>query len=129
MRYLLLCPVAYGVGIISYLGALFVVFGETISRGDLIAVLVGSLIALVLFVPTLYFPFFFALRALLGGWRPFLVFPAVGIGLSIFPTMLLIHFWGGDFRSLLSPEASLFHVLFSVVGAVIGSGMAWRRAE
>ena len=41
--------------------------------------------------------------------------------LGVAPTAMIIFFWGGGLVGLISPEASLFYILFGVVGVILGS--------
>ena len=36
--------------------------------------------------------------------------------------LVIVRFWGGNFASLIAPEATLFSVMFVVFGAVFGTG-------
>jgi hypothetical protein len=58
----------------------------------------------------------------LGEVRPAWPFPLVAALLGIAPTAFVLLCWGSGLRSLVSREASLFYVMFSVVGVIIGFG-------
>ena len=107
-------------GLAAYLGALALFYGQTISRGDLMAVVFGSLLA---FAPAffgLYLPVLFGIRRLLRGVRPLWPFPVVAALLGVVPTAGICFYWGGGVRSLFSHEAFLFYSMFTTVGVVVG---------
>jgi hypothetical protein len=118
----LLCVVAWVVGVVAYIGALAVLFRQSISFGDFIAVLVGSAVAFALAFITLYLPALFGLYRMLGGVRPAWAFSVLAMVLGLAPTALIVFYWGGGLRGLISCEASLFYIMFSVVGLIIGLG-------
>ena len=109
-------------GLLTYLAALAIVYGEWISRGDLGAVVLGSLVAFALCYWLVYLPVLHTVRRWFppaaGAW----VYPAVAVLLGLLPTALIARFWGGSLRALLSPESLLFLVLFTAVGIVVGVG-------
>lgn len=95
-------------GLAAYLGALALFYGQSISRGDLLAVGFGSLVVFALAFFALYFPVLLGVRRLLRGVRPLWPFPLVAVLLGVVPTSAICFFWGGGVRSLVSAEASLF---------------------
>jgi len=128
MRYVMLIPLAWVAGIGAYFLALLVFYGETTGQGDLFAVLYWSFLAFAVCVPAVYLPCLFGLRWLLGGWRPFIAFPLAASALGVIPAALIVLLWGG-LRDLLSSEAVVFYCLFTAVGVVLGSGVAWHRPK
>ena len=80
--------------------------------------------AVVLYAPAMLF-----LRMKLRGYRPVVWFPLLASILGIVPTAMIIFLWGGGLRSLFSAEASIFYVMFTVVGVVFGLGYALNREE
>ena len=122
MKLILLSVASWLAGIVSYLGALAVFYHQSISSGDLIAVVFWSLIAFAICSAALYFPALHGLRRLLHGVRPVWAFPVVAVLLGVAPTALILFVWGGGLRSLFSPEASLFYAMFLAVGLVFGFG-------
>lgn len=109
-------------GLLAYLAALGLLYGEWISSGDLWSVVTTSLIAFGLCYWLLYLPVLRVLRRWLPGPRWVWVFPVVAMLLGILPTALIARFHGGSLRALLTPEALLFYILFAVVGLVVGIG-------
>jgi hypothetical protein len=107
-------------GLLAYLAALALLYGEWISSGDLGSVVVSSLVAFALCYWLLYLPVLRALRR----WAPghVWIFPATAMLLGILPTALIARFRGGSLRALLTPEALLFYILFAAIGLVVGLG-------
>lgn len=128
---LLVFVLSWLTGILTYLGALAVFYHQTISRGDFSAVALGSLAAFAIAFFVVYLPALFALRTALRGVRPAWSFPLVAVLLGVIPTAMILFYWGGTPRSLWSSEASLFYVMFSFVGIVVGLGyvMIHRRGN
>ena len=122
IKLFLLCVVAWIAGILAYIGALAALYRQSISSADFIAVLIWSAVGFVLAFLIIYLPALFSLRRVLGGVRPAWPFPLLAALLGIAPTAFVLFYWGGDLRSLISHEASLFYVMFSVVGIIIGLG-------
>ena len=79
-----------------------------------------SLVAFALAFFGLYLPVLLGVRRLLRGVRPLWPFPLVAGLLGVVPTATICFFWGGDVRSLVSAEASLFYSMFATVGIVVG---------
>ena len=109
-------------GLVAYLAALSLLYGEWISSGDFWPVVINSLVAFGLCYWLLYLPVLRAMRRRLPEARWFWVFPVTAMLLGIVPTALLARFWGGSLRALLTPEALLFYILFAAVGLVVGLG-------
>jgi hypothetical protein len=109
-------------GLLSYLGALELLYGESISQGDLWFVIFSSLIAFALCYGILYFPILSMVRRWLPGQRWNWVFPVIAVLIGIVPAALIARFWGGSFNALVTHEALLFVILFTVVGLVVGIG-------
>lgn len=135
MRYILIIPIAWLAGVVTYYLALFVFFGE--APTDVAVVLFSSFLALLVCIPVLYLPVLFGLHRLLSGWKPLIAFPIIAILLGIGPTAFVFLWWGGGelitlfsreaIYSAFSPEAALFYLLFAVVGVVLGLGVALCR--
>lgn len=126
IRYVILVPLAWAVGVATYLAGLYMIWGQTVG-GDLAAVMIWSLLAVTIAFPTAYVPVLSGLRRLLGGYRPLFAFPLAGALVGILPTAWILFTWGGGFRALVSPEAGLFFLLFGALGLVLGVGFAWPR--
>ncbi len=132
MRFLLLTFLAvlsWFAGLVIYLLALRIIYGQSISSGDLEAVVLWSAITSVIAIPLVYAPVMFVTRYLLNGVNPVAVFPLAGILVSVFPIILLGVLLGGlnlggFFSALFSPESLLFNFLFAGTGAVFGLGFA-----
>jgi len=79
---------------------------------------------LVITVPTLYVPVMFALAERVDTTRPvsWLVFPAVGIVLSLVPTFLIMH-------SVMSRSTWFFFGLCATFGAVFGTAVILIQAS
>lgn len=116
---------SWAVGLAAYLGSLAVFYRQSISSGDLSAVLFWSLLAFALAFFALYLPVLLGVRRLLRGVRPLWPFPLLAMLLGVVPTALILFFWGGGVRSLLSPEASLFYSMFAAAGVVAGFGFVF----
>jgi len=114
--------VAWAAGLLAYLGALALLYGQWISRGDLGAVVVWSLVAFGPCYWLIYLPVLRAVQRWLPHPRSARVFPAIAVLLGLLPTALIARVLGGSLRALLTPEALLFYVLFTVVGLVVGIG-------
>lgn len=122
MQWIVLTTSAWLLGLTVYLLALKGFYGQTISRGDFIVVLLWSWAAAVVASSTIYAPCLFLLKKLLRGCRPGYLFSLAGFALGLVPTMLIIVGFGGNLRSLLSHEAFLFSCMFSAFGLVMGYG-------
>jgi hypothetical protein len=114
--------IAWLSGLVAYVGALGLLFGEWISRGDLLAAGFWSLVAFAVCYWLLYLPVLKLSRRLLPRWAPGWVYAVIATLLGIVPTALIARFLGGSFRALLTPEAFLYLILFGVLGLVIGIG-------
>ena len=124
IRFIILIPLAWAVGVSAYLAGLYVIWGKAIG-GDLVFVLFWSLLAFLLAFPIVYIPVLFGLRRWLRGYRPMIAFPVAAVLVGILPTAWIVFVWGGGFRALVSGEAGLFYILFGAVGVVLGVGFAW----
>lgn len=127
MKIIVLFLTSWVVGIGAYLGSLALFYRQSISfsSGDFTAVLFWSLLTFALAFFALYLPVLQGVRRLLRGVRPLWPFPLLAVLLGIIPTALILCFWGGGIRSLLSPEASLFYSMFAAVGVVVGFGFTF----
>ncbi len=124
MKIIIIFLASWVVGLAAYLGSLALFYRQSISSGDLSAVLFWSLLAFALAFFVLYLPALFRVRRWLRGVRPLWPFPLLAVLLGVVPTALILFFWGGGVRSLVSPEASLFYSMFAAVGVVVGFGFA-----
>jgi hypothetical protein len=122
MTVLTLAVLGWLAGLLAYLAALGLLYGEWISSGDFWSVVFSSLIAFALCYWVLYLPILRLVRFVLRHPRWNWVFPIVGMLIGVVPTALIARFWGGSFRPLLTPEAGLFLILFVAVGLVVGYG-------
>jgi len=120
---------AFVAGGATYLVTLGLVWGERISRGDLVAVLYWfglayALVALPVFVTSFLLVHLLRRLLQLRGRGPALwVFPLVGLLGGWAPTYALVRTWGGGLRTLLEPEALLFYSFFG--GAGLCFGLSW----
>ena len=119
----LVCIAAWVAGLCAYLGALGALYHESISRGDLGAVALWSVIAYLVCLAAIYFPVLLGLRRMLGGSRPLWPFPLVAMLSGIAPTAIIVAVYGGRPADLLSHEAVLFYAMFGAVGLVLGLGV------
>ena len=62
------------------------------------------------------------LRRVLPLQAPAWPFAVVAVLIGVLPTALIARYWSGSFRTLMTPEASLFLVLFTAVGLTVGFG-------
>ena len=125
----LLAALSWIAGLVIYLLALRIFYGESPSSGDLEAVVFWSAITCAIATPLIYAPAMFLTRYLLRGVNPAGAFPLTGVLVSFFPVLLLSVLLGGlDFGGLLSalfsPESLLFILFFAGTGVVFGLGFA-----
>jgi hypothetical protein len=90
-------------------------------------VALSSALAFVVAVPLVYLPAMMLVRRALRGYRPLVWFPIVAALVGVVPTAFIMFAWGGGIEDLFSPEASIFYVMFLVVGVVFGLGYALGR--
>ncbi len=117
---------AWLIGLAVYEGWLRLVWRQSVG-GDWAAVAFWSGLAFAIAALVVYGPAMFALRKILGGYKPVVWFPLVGSMLGIVPAAMIMTVFGGRFSDLLSPEASLFYVMFASVGTMFGLGYAFNR--
>jgi len=96
--------------------------GEWISYGDFRAIATSSLAAFGLCYWLVYLPVLRVLRRVLPLQAPAWPFAVVAVLIGVLPTALIARYWSGSFRTLMTPEASLFLVLFTAVGLTVGFG-------
>lgn len=125
MKIITIFVVSWVVGLAAYLGSLALFYRQSISSGDLTAVLFWSLLAFAVAFFVLYLPALFVMRRLLRGVRPLWPFPVLSVLLGVVPTAAIVFFSGGGVRSLVSPEAYLFYSMFGAAGIVVGFGYAF----
>jgi hypothetical protein len=120
LRILTLFVGSWLAGLAAYIGVLALFYGQAMSRGDFFAVCFWSLLAFAAAFFGFYLPALLGVRRLLGGVRPVWPFPVAAGLLGIVPTAAILFLWGGNVRSLLSPEAFLFCSMFATAGVVVG---------
>jgi hypothetical protein len=128
MRYVATTATAWLVGLMAYEAWLRTVWRQSMG-GDWKAVAFWSALAFAATVPIIFFPAMRIVRARLRGYRPILWFPLVSAALGVVPTTLILMMWGGGLSGLLTPEASIFYVMFLIVGVVFGLGYAIKRGD
>ena len=126
MRYGVTTATAWLLGLAAYEAWLRTVWRQSMGA-DWIAVAFWSALAFGVTAPTIYFPAMRIVRDRLRGYRPVLWFPLVGAALGVIPTAIIVLIWGGGLRGLFSPEASIFYVMFLIVGTAFGLGYATKR--
>lgn len=124
IRLAIFLVLAWGVGLLAYVGTLYFIWNQTVG-GDLGFVMFWSALALLVTTPLIYIPGLIGLHYRLGDTEPVPLFSLVAAFLGIIPTALIVLLWSRDWRSLISPEAGLFYVLFGAVGIVMGAVYAW----
>lgn len=125
MQIILVAILSWLAGVTAYVGTLALAYGDPFSWGDISAMLLWSALAFGITVFVLYLPALHVVRRVLHGVRPLWPFPLVAAAVGVIPAALIAFLNGGDMRSLLTQEASLFYVLFGVIGLVFGSGFAF----
>lgn len=95
MKLIIISIVSWLTGIGAYLLSLFIFYGETIGRADLIAVLFSSALASTVAFLTVYTPIMFLLKRILGGCKPAFVFPLTASLIFVLPTMLIMLAFNG----------------------------------
>jgi hypothetical protein len=124
MKTVFLFIASWLIGLCAYVGSCALFYRQTISlsSADFRSAALYSFIAFAVAFCVVYLPSLLALRRLLHGVRPVWPFPLVAALLGVLPTALILFYWGGTLRSLLSPEASLFYAMFGAVGLIVGIG-------
>ena len=121
---LVIVVVAWVAGLVAYLAAGGLLYGQRISPGDLHAASLFSAAAVVLSC-VVYLPALSLLRRLLRDTECSWPFAAVAASLAPRPVMLVFSAVGSpSWRAMRSPEAMLFYVFFGVFGLVLGTGYA-----
>lgn len=127
MRLLFLSALSWQAGLAAYVVALRIIYGETISASDFVAVTAWSALAFAVSVPVAYLPVFLGLRRYLDLRRPALVLSLAGASLGAVPFAVINLAWGhGALRNFLTPEAYLFYCMFAASGAALGFGYSRR---
>jgi len=124
MRMILVYFAAWVVGVIAYVVSLALLWRQTLSGGDLRAVLFWSALASGVAVAAVYAPVMFALRKWTGGTAGLVTYAITSVLLGVVPVLLIMLVFGGSLRSLLSPEAVLFYCMFTGFGVVFGAGFS-----
>lgn len=127
LRHVIPIILATILGTAAYCVALRMLWAQDIG-GELGSVLFAAFSSLCIVYPLVYLPAFRFLEKKLGGVKPYLFFPCLGVLLGVIPTSLIILRWNGGIRGLLSPESHLFYILFSVVGVLLGGCFPLTRA-
>jgi len=129
LKLVIVGTISWLLGVITYLSALYLIYGQTARGVDLTAVLSSSLVAAFLAFFLVYLPLMFLLRRLLRGYRPAIAFPAVASLTFIIPTVAILFMSSTSsyslLNSLVSPEALLFYIMFIAVGGSFGLGFVW----
>jgi hypothetical protein len=125
MRLILIYIASWIVGVIAYVGGLALLWRQTLSGGDLRAVLFGSALASAVAVVLVYAPVMFALRKRMGGTAGIVTYALASVMLGVIPVLLIVGVFGGNVSSLTSPEALLFCCMFTAFGLVFGAGFSW----
>ena len=128
MRMIPVSVVAWIAGMAAYEAWLRLAWGQSLGA-DGTAVAVWSFLSFGAAAVVVYAPAMLLLRRALGGYKPIGWFPLLAAILGVVPTGLIVLFWGGGLRGLVSVEASIFYVMFTVVGLVFGLGFAMNRPE
>lgn len=112
------------IGLFAYVGSCALFYRQTISlmSADFRSAAIYSFVAFAITFFIVYLPALLALRRFLHGVHPMWPFPLVAMLLGVLPTAMVLFYWGGTLRSLLSPEASLFYAMFAAVGLISGIG-------
>jgi hypothetical protein len=121
--------VSWLIGVAAYLSSLYLLYGQTAGRADLMAVLFWSATAALAAITSIYLPTMFLLRRFLHGLKPVAAFPLVASLIFILPTAFIVGMFSthgsGFLRSLVSAEASLFYCMFIAIGVAFGLGFVW----
>lgn len=125
MRLLLLYIASWIAGVIAYVGSLALFWHETISAGDLRAVLFWSAFASGAAVLLVYLPVMLALQKRMGSRAGIVTYALASVMLGVIPVPLIVGVFGGNLNSLVSPEAVLFYCMFAAFGIVFGAGFSW----
>ena len=114
------------IGLIAYVVSCALIYQQMVplASGDFRAVALCSALAFGVAFYLAYLPALLALRSILHGVHPTWPFPLLAILLGVLPTAMILFFWGGIVRALLSPEATLFFAMFSIAGLTVGVGFA-----
>ena len=123
MKLLAISVLSWIIGLVAYVTALKLLSGQTISGGDVNAVLGWSGLAAAVAVGLAFAPVMFALRRRLSSRSAGLwLFPLVGALLGVLPVLLILAVWSPNvFHAVFSPEAGLFFCMFATFGAVFGA--------
>jgi hypothetical protein len=122
MRMALIGFAAWIAGLIAYVACLSLLWRQTISSGDLPAVLFWSASVSALAVAFVYAPAMFALQRRTSGTAALWTYATSSAALGIVPVLLLMLIFGGGLRS--TPEAFLFYCMFTAFGVVFGAGFS-----
>jgi hypothetical protein len=125
MRLILVSFSSWAIGVGAYVVCLYLFSGQTASSGDLRAVLFWSAFASAIAVALVYVPLMFALRKWTRGNAGVLTYASASVMAGVVPVLIITTIFGGNLRSLMTPEAFLFFCLFAAFGLVFGSGFSF----
>lgn len=124
MRLILIYVVSWLGGLAAYVACLSLLWGQTLSGGDLMAVLSWSAVASAIAVAVVYAPLMFALRRRTQGNAGLMTYASAAVIVGVIPVLLITTIFGGTLRSVITPEAMLFYCMFSAFGLVFGAGFS-----
>lgn len=117
--YFLTPVIAFSGGFFSYLMTLKIVWGQSISRGDILAVLLWSGIAFFAIAIPIYFVIIYFVDRHFVRFKLFL-YPTACALIFFTPTFAII--WAFGSSNLFSPESMLFNSFFISSGVLFGLG-------
>jgi hypothetical protein len=118
---IILAIVSFLCGLGGYLAALHIVWQQSISTGDLNAVLLFGGMAYLIVVCPLYFLIIKLIDKHFTIYKGIL-YPIGCMAIFFIPTIFILGFWGGNLKSIFSPEAQLFYAFFITSGLIFGFG-------
>jgi hypothetical protein len=124
MRLILIAVISWIAGVAAYVGSGAFLWRQTVSGGDLRAVLFWSALASTVAVVLVYAPVMFALRKWMGRAAGIATYASASVLLGVIPVLLIVGLLGGNPSSILSPEALLFYCMFTAFGFVFGAGFS-----
>jgi len=121
MKLPLVAILSWATGLLAYVASCWILYRQTVSRGDLLAVAYQSFFAWHTAFLLIFVPCFSGLAYLRRQLRPRWAFALLGAALFFIPTLAV---FGAPFRIetryLFSHEARLFYCFFGVAGALAG---------
>ena len=129
IRLIIACALSWLVGVTTYFSSLRFIYHQTAEGADVTAVLFWSFAESLFAFSIVYLPMMFVLRRILHGFKPLAAFPAVASLAFILPTAFIMFMFSLSIdsfaRSLFSPEAILFYLMFIAMGFSFGLGFVW----